>query len=70
MTVLLKAIYRFSAIPIKLLMAIFHRTRIIFFKWEHKRPQVAKTILRKKNEAGEIRLADFRIFKATGIKTV
>ena len=72
MTILLKVIYRYNAIPVKLPIAFFTEL-------EQKKFTICMEIQKtlntqgnlKKNGAGGIRLPDFRLYyKATVVKTV
>ena len=63
MTILPEANYRFNEIPIKIPMAFFTELEETLLKlvWKHKRPWIARTILRK-NRTGRITLPEFREF--------
>jgi hypothetical protein len=72
MAIVLKATYRFNAIPIKIPTHFFtelERT-ICEFIWNNKKPKIEKTILNNKRTSGGITMPELKLYyRANAIKS-
>ena len=64
MTILTKCNLQMQCDPYQITNGIFRELeqKHSEFIWKHKRPQIAKAVLRKKNGVGGINLPDFRLY--------